>query len=823
MGIRRNVLALAALGVLGAPAWAQNCGSGGGTTVCLTAATTSNGQVQLSWTASGSGVTRLEVYRDTDPDPAGRARIAVPVRTATAYNDASTTSGTSYWYWIKFSNASGSFNSGAAPVMAGSGCVPSAVTPYMNVNGTTSWTVRSSAALNAGSRVVLGPQPFDGSWSWSGCGASGSSREQSLKLRASCTATATFTNSCGARTPQTFNFTVWPAPAAGAGKFIVVDQFGYLPNLKKVAVLRSPVTGFDAGPSYTPGSTLQVVNAATGAVVASGSAVAWKNGATDASSGDKAWTYDFSAVTAPGTYEIVDAERNQRSVRFEIGDNVYRNVLIQAVRVFFYQRAGQAKPAWAAGAGWADGASHLGAGQDPAARRFLAKDDASTARDLRGGWYDAGDFNKYTAWTAGYVQDLLGVYTQTPTVWTDDFNIPESYNGIPDLLDEVKWGLDSLVRLQQSDGSVLSIVGISHASPPSAATGPSYWGDASTTATLAAAAAYAHGAKVYGSLGNAALNTYAADLLQRARRAWDWAQANPNVLFYNNDANRGTGGLGAGQQETDDRGRAQLKLFAAIHLFAATGDATYRNYIDTRYVDEPMFASWFVSPFNSGSVRHLLHYAAQPGATASVASAIRTRFLDLWGRSDYGGWGALDAQTDPYRAFLSDYTWGSNAAKALAGSLFNEETYHGISRHGADQVANAAADYLHYLHGVNPLGKVYLTNMNSFGAENSANEMFHAWFTDGSARWDSALTSTDGPAPGYVTGGPNFGQYDWDERCPSVSPKCGSTRPSPPYGQPAQKSYLDFNDGWPLNSWPITEPSNGYQTAYIRLLARFVK
>ena len=220
------------------------------------------------------------------------------------------------------------------------------------------------------------------------------------------------------------------------------------------------------------------------------------------------------------------------------------------------------------------------------------------------------------------------------------------------------------------------------------------------------------------------------------------------MLFYNNDSNRGTGGLGAGQQETDDRGRAQLKLFAAIHLFAATGDATYRDYIDTRYVDEPMFAQWFVSPFNSGSVRNLLHYASLPGATASVASAIRTRFLDLWARSDYGGWGALDAQTDPYRAYLSDYTWGSNGAKALAGSLFNEESYHGISRHAADQVANAAADYLHYLHGVNPLGKVYLTNMNSFGAENSANEMFHSWFVDGSAKWDSAATSTHGPAPG---------------------------------------------------------------------------
>jgi hypothetical protein len=709
----------------------------------------------------------------------------------------------------------------SAPALAQT-CQPSATTPYLNVNGTTAWVVKSSASLNTGSTVMLGPQPFTGTWSWSGCGASGASREQTLKLTASCTATAVHTNSCGAKTTQNYNFTVWPAMAANAGKFIVVDQFGYLPNMKKAAVLRFPKVGYDSNQSYWP-QQLQVVNSATGAVVYTGWPQDWNSLKTDDSSGDQVWHFDFSSITTPGTYEIVDTTNNHRSARFEIGDNIYRNVLIQAVRSFFYQRAGHAKNAGNAGAGWADAASHLKAGQDPQARRFLDRNNANTARDLRGGWFDAGDFNKYTSWTSTYVQDLLDAYTQNPTIWTDDFNLPESYNGIPDLLDEVKWGLDSLVRLQNGDGSMLSIVGLSTASPPSASTDPSYYGDASTSATLAAAAAYAHGAKVYGSLNNSAMNTYAADLLARAKRAWNWAQANPNVTFFNNDSGRGTAGLGAGQQEVNDEKRAQLRLFAAIKLFAATGDATYRSYIDSHYTEEPMFAIWFVSAFNAASARNLLYYASLPGATASVSSAIRTRFLDMWGRSDYGGWGAADAQRDPYRAYISDYTWGSNGAKANAGTLFTEESYYGISRHTADQVSNAAADYLHYLHGVNPFGKVYLTNMNSFGAENSVNQIFHDWFKHGSALWDSAKTSTYGPAPGFVVGGPNYNQWDWDNRCPGISADCGSTRPSPPYGQPPQKSYLDFNDGWPLNSWPISENSNGYQTAYIRLLARFVK
>jgi len=111
--------------------------------------------------------------------------------------------------------------------------------------------------------------------------------------------------------------------------------------------------------------------------------------------------------------------------------------------------------------------------------------------------------------------------------------------------------------------------------------------------------------------------------------------------------------------------------------------------------------------------------------------------------------------------------------------------------------------------------------MGAYGAENSVDQFFHSWFFDGTA-WDSVRDSQYGPAPGFLVGGANSTQYDWDERCPGISVRCGTARPSPPYGQPGQKAYKDFNDGWPLNSWPITENSNGYQTAYIRLLARYV-
>ena len=695
-------------------------------------------------------------------------------------------------------------------------CQPTTVSPWIGINGT--WTQTASANVAAGTTLVLGPQP-GGSWSWSGCGTSGTSREQTIAPAASCTATAVYTNACGAKTTQTFSITV-QANAASDGRYIMVDQFGYLPTLKKVAVLRDPVVGYDSAEAYTPGSTIQVVNTATKAVVFSGAPTAWNSGATDTSSGDRAWLFDFSGVTAAGSYQLVDVERNLRSVPFDIGANVYRPVLVQAVRTFFYQRAGQQKLAQHAGAGWADGASHLGPLQDSQARRYNAPNDPSTQRDLRGGWYDAGDLNKYTSWAAGYVTDLLHAYTENPTVWTDDFNIPESGNGVPDLLDEAKWGMDFLVRMQNADGSVLSIVGLASGSPPSSATGQSLYGDASTSATLATAMAYAHGAKVFATVP--AFSAYAADLAARAQRAWAWAMANPNVVFYNNDSSRGTAGLGAGQQETDDAGRASLRLVTAIYLHALTGDASYRSYVDAHYTEAPMFASWWLSPFSSGVTRPLLYYASLPTATPSVATDIRGRYVQLWERADYGGWGAITGRTDPYGAYITQYTWASNSVKALAGGMFADEGVYGLGSHSAQDIANAGAQYLHYLHGVNPLGKVYLSNMGAFGAENSIDQFFHSWFADGSPLWDSVKASTYGPPPGFLVGGPNPG-WNWDERCPGISALCGTTQPTPPYGQPAQKSYKDFNTSWPLNSWSLSENSNGYQAAYIRLLARYVK
>ncbi|MBN1820029.1 MAG: glycoside hydrolase family 9 protein [Prolixibacteraceae bacterium] len=600
-------------------------------------------------------------------------------------------------------------------------------------------------------------------------------------------------------------------------KFIVIDQFGYRPESRKIAVIRDPQVGFDAAESFMPGPTYTVVKVNDSSQVLTGAPVTWNNGNTDASSGDKAWWFDFSSVKEEGVYYILDIDSNLCSYEFEIKENIFEEVLRQAVRTFFYQRSGFPKQPPYACEEWADGASHL---QDKNARDFLDKNNAASETNVSGGWYDAGDYNKYTNWNANYIVHFMLAFLENPGVWSDDFNIPESGNNIPDILDETKWGLDHLLRMQRPDGSMLSVVGVSHASPPSSATGATYYGRANTSAALNSAGAFALASKVYRSVG---LISYADSLKKCAVKAWDWAIENPNVIFNNNTGN--TSGLAAGNQETDDYGRFIAKLEAAVFLYEITSEEKYKNFVENNYSNVHLMQWTFAYPFETSNQEVLLYYTTLPGVSSVVANLIKSKYKSaMEGEHNFA---AFTGKKDPYMAHLDAYTWGSNGIKASQGLMYTDFIHYNINSIKNGQALEAAENYIHYLHGVNPLNMVYLSNMYDFGAENSVNEFYHSWFTNGSLKWDRVGESLYGPAPGFLTGGPNP-SYDWDGCCPSGcgsssnNAKCYSEEISPPKGQPKQKSYKDFNTSWPLNSWSITENSCGYQLPYIRLLARFI-
>jgi hypothetical protein len=627
---------------------------------------------------------------------------------------------------------------------------------------------------------------------------------------------------------------------------IVVDQFGYPTKASKIAVIRDPQMGYDNAAYFTPGTTYAVVDKSTGKIVKKGPPTAWNGGATDAVSGDKAWWFDFSDIEIPGTYTVADTEKGLRSVEFKIDDSVYRNVLKHAVRMYFYQRAGFKKTAETAGSDWADAASHMGPGQDPQTRpwqgkrglisgllRDLIKNNVSQAKDLHGGWFDAGDYNKYTSWAARNIIVLLRAYSESPNAFGDDSGIAESGNGVPDILDEVKWGLDWLVRMQNTDGSLLCVQGLDQASPPSAATGPSYYGPATTAASLMGAAAFAYAAKFYSARSEADLRGYGNDLATRAKKAWDWATTNPNVLYYNNDDTKqpNSRGLASGQQEMDDAERLFARFEAAVYLYELTGDANYKGFVESKYTS--IVASYGPLQWDADRQEALLYYTRLPGISAQVRAAILTKFItNVTGNADQLP--MVTNNKDAYRSPIKDYTWGSNQSKVFQARLYQLLAMYGSDAATAAKADSAAMGYLHYIHGVNPLGLVYLTNMKSAGAEHSASTMYHRWFSHGSARWGRVSDTTPGPPPGYLVGGPNP-SFSLDKCCTAAIGTAGyqcfgaaafslcSNNYAPPLGQPPLKSYRQYNEEWPANSWEVTEPSIGYQARYIRVLAKYVR
>jgi hypothetical protein len=346
------------------------------------------------------------------------------------------------------------------------------------------------------------------------------------------------------------------------------------------------------------------------------------------------------------------------------------------------------------------------------------------------------------------------------------------------------------------------------------------------------AAAYAYASKFYASRPEPDLKRYGDDLKKRATAAWTWATANPDVLYYNNDESKqpGSKGLAAGQQEMSATDRLRAQFEASTYLFEMTGDAQFKWFADAYY--GALLPPWGPSMWEVDALESALYYARLPGATPEVAKSIRERFLANLSRASEAFQGSLQ-QGDPYRAPIKDYTWGSNKGKAMQARLYQLVALYNTDPRLSETSLAAALEYAHYIHGVNPLGLVYLTNMAPAGASHSAATMFHAWFAHGT-RWQRVSEQFPGPPPGFLVGGPNP-QFSVDPCCraPAGSPayRCyGATTFSlcqqnfvPPMVQPPAKSYLQFNDPWPANAWEVSEPSLGYQSYYVRLLAAFTR
>src|SRR5262249_31957135 len=148
------------------------------------------------------------------------------------------------------------------------------------------------------------------------------------------------------------------------------------------------------------------------------------------------------------------------------------------------------------------------------------------------------------------------------------------------------------------ESQLLSGLVLDAASPPSAANGPSYYSPATTAASLMGAAAFAYAAKIYSARSEADLRAYGNDLATRAKRAWDWATVNPNVLYCNKDGNS--------YQELDDGHRLSAKLEAAVYLYELNGDKGYKVFVETKY--NAIIPDWGPNQWQSNEQEALLYF-----------------------------------------------------------------------------------------------------------------------------------------------------------------------------------------------------------------------
>ncbi|HTL83391.1 MAG TPA: glycoside hydrolase family 9 protein [Bacteroidia bacterium] len=591
---------------------------------------------------------------------------------------------------------------------------------------------------------------------------------------------------------------------------IRIDQVGYRTTDKKMAVVSDPQVGFNASVSYTPSSTLEVHVYSSNALVYSGPCAAWNGGATNTQSGDKAWWFDFSSVTAPGEYVIYDPANGVESFPFHISDDVYDNALRCALRTYYFQRCGIAKQMpYSGNANYTDVVCHHGALQDLDCRA-VTNPVAGTSKDLSGGWHDAGDYNKYVNFTLATMNYLMDAYEQNPTAFDDANNIPESGNGVPDILDEAKWELDWLLKMQLSDGSELmkvSTAGFTGGTPPSTETAQRFYGAAQSSSTRTAACVFAHAAIVFKAQPSALMQAYGDTLLAHALLAWTWLQNNPGYSNYTNS------GFSSANPEVSHYDQDATSFSAAVYLYAATNNTTYRTFVDANYTNLQPYQWTYWYPFESVYQNAMLYYTTTPGASPGTVNAIRNNCANSVTNNNVDLLPAYLANTDPYLAYMKDqdYVWNNNQFKAETGSIYANMNRYNIYAASAADFRDASLGYLHYFHGVNVFGSCFLSNANAFGGDRFTMQIYHGWFGDGTI-YDSTANYL-GPPPGYLVCGVDY----------YFAPDAAYTGPpiAPPMNQPVQKSYKDWNTSWPENSWQCSEVGIYTEAAYIKLLSTY--
>lgn len=548
--------------------------------------------------------------------------------------------------------------------------------------------------------------------------------------------------------------------------FIKVNQVGYTCKGKKNA----KVSCFEKFGSLI-GKKFEIINKETEKIVFSD---ILSDAITDkAISGESVYEINFDSVTEKGTYFIRipnanlntsaltprDKEENLNtdtivSVPFQIGDDIYNEMLSDMSKYYYYQRQGIDLEEKYAG---------------EFARKNLHPDDISVIRwsdrnnpdaetfDISQGWYDAGDYGKYVSPAATSVENLLLAYELFPQEFENiNPNIPETdksnklYSDSPAILSEIKWELDMLLKLEHpdKDGSFYVAANYKNGtiyiedtlySTSDYNSGSNETDLRSHLATADMAAMLAHAYIVYKDIPE--YTDFAEECLNTAIRSWKWINDSSNEKHMSIGAANRT--YTFTQEELD-----RSMYWTAGALFRASKTAgknadEYENYLISNCENENVntcFTGNSLGYSHKGrSFLGFFHYLYQNDNPSDKIKTVFSKFepwrkriinYDSFG-TDYPEWG---------------YWWGSNMVLAqssmtlLLGSIITDG-----KDNIPDEVLNSNQSAFNYILGVNPISFSYVSGYG----ENSVKNIYSAIYSK-----DAKLTPYKCPK-GYVTEGAN--------------------------------------------------------------------
>lgn len=322
-------------------------------------------------------------------------------------------------------------------------------------------------------------------------------------------------------------FVLWVFYTLPAKDVIRINQLGYLPDAPKVAVFLSD--------DKVEIEEFFIYNCITDKLVFKGKPNIFKSNDWGKVT---ACRLDFSELSVEGGYYIMAG--NIKSVCFRINSDVYRGSADYILRYMRQQRCGF-NPFFKDSCHVHDG---IIVDHPQKSGKYI---------NVKGGWHDASDYLQYVTTSANATYQMMFAYQNFPWVFSDFFqsNGLKGNNGVPDIVDEIRWGLEWLLKMNPSKNEMYNQIaddrdhrgfriptldtvsyGLGKSRPVYFVTGKpqglgKYKNRSTGVASTAAkyASTFAFGANLFSKIDP----IYSIQLTEKAKEAWEFALADPGV------------------------------------------------------------------------------------------------------------------------------------------------------------------------------------------------------------------------------------------------------------------------------------------------------